>query len=58
MRVRLDAAGHDDLAGRVDRPPGLRGLLVGADKDNLFPLYADTPVANPVGGDYLSAADY
>src|SRR5262249_18140971 len=58
MRMRLDAAGHDNLAGRVNRPPGFWGLLVSADKHNLSSLYADTPVAHPMGRNHLSATDY
>jgi hypothetical protein len=48
MRMRLDSAGHYQLASCVDHLGGLDTLILEADKRDLSVLDADTPPAGPL----------
>jgi hypothetical protein len=48
MRMRLDSAGHYQLASRVDHLGGLDRLVLEADKRYLSVLDANTPPAGPM----------
>ncbi len=56
--VRIDAAGHDDLAGGVDGAGDVAGEGAGrSDGDDLVALDRDVPGANAVGGDHAVTLD-
>ncbi len=48
MRMRLDSAGHYQLASRVDHLGGLDRLVLEADKRDLSVLDANIPPAGPM----------
>jgi hypothetical protein len=50
MVVRVDEAGHDDPAGRVD-DGGVAGVDIGADGDDFFPSTSTSALAkSPIFG--------
>src|SRR6266478_9479244 len=48
VRMRLDSAGHYQLASRIDHLGGLDSFVFEADKRDLSVLDADTPPAGPL----------
>ena len=59
VHVRIDAAGDDELAGRVDDAGGVAWQRTGrGDGDDALALDADVPGAHALGSDDLSTADH
>ncbi|PYN97887.1 MAG: hypothetical protein DMD91_16460 [Candidatus Rokuibacteriota bacterium] len=58
VRVRLDAAGNDDLPGRVDRPSRLAERAGQGERHDLLALDADVPLSGALHRHDLSTANH
>jgi len=58
VRVGLDAAGHDDLAGGVDHPSGLQPVLGQAEGDDALPFDGHIPPADALRRHHVAPANH
>jgi len=58
VRVRLDAARHDDLAAGVDHPPGLEPVLRQAQRDDALSFDGHVPPADALRRDDVTPANH